>query len=304
MSISDSQLSTQIDHRTLPRHTPQSESQSRRQAKMAYSNGSVRGRLKDVYEFLLVARVATSFQLKQVLGVAPSTLRRYQADRWITGSPVPDELVSMGLPRRTTYRDSRVYSLTRASYEYAKLQGRISNKSVGYDYMRMEHDLLCNHVVTELIKRASESDYRYAWFGAYESRQTNSDKTYLEPDARLVFTQSDRQMCFMVEYHNEDNSRRAAGKIEKYETQIKTQNWRRYWNGDKAPVVLIAYTHKAAYTGYVRELIQRRNKDGKIYGRYYALPVRRFLDKDGDATYWLDLNARANDEKRQIDLFE
>ena len=301
MPISTRHQKEYVSTRRLPRQKPISSSEAKQRAKQKFTSGGISHKLDQVYNYLLTARIATTHQIQSFIDVAPRTLRGYQENYWIFANTMPDQL---SLPQVDILTDNKVWILGSVGMEYAKLDGRLPSSHVGYNFNHQTHDLLCNHTITHIKDRAAGAGHSLVWYGAYEARIINSDKRVtIEPDARLdLFDRSgEPSHCYYFEYHNERGSDRAMDKIDRYERHAISHSYRNYWDSKTPPTVLITYTHKAVYTGYVQALSQY-SQTRDIRCKYWSMPLRRIM-KDERSDLWVDLNARLLDRQEQVKLF-
>ena len=307
MPISTQKTET-TTYRQRTRHTEQSDSQARRQAEDCYRRGGLYGKLETVFETLLTTQILTTQQLQAICHVGTRTLQRYQTNYWLYSAPLPSD-IALFFPHK---KDDRLYTLSRASYELAKLQNKIHDGTTGYHYQNYQHDIFCNQVLLAMLIECRQRGWDYNWLGSYESRIYDaSGHPLVAPDAFLIVSkQKNYQMGCSVEYHNEDSSGRAEDKVARYETVARSQNWRRYWSGAKPPIVLVPFTYQAVYTGYINALYKRYYAGHRVHCRYFCKSLQRVLDKE-DPFLWIDLNARAKDDQvswvnllEETDLFE
>ncbi len=93
---------------------------------------------------------------------------------------------------------------------------------------------------------------------------------------------------YLVEYHHEDSSVRAPGKVKKYEYVYTDVEWQEQWNLKKFPPILIVTTHKAPAIGYKKDIEERQIGVG-VRCRYLIKSLKNFLEETQSPLVWLDL---------------
>lgn len=201
-----------------------------------------------VIDLLAVAGVLTDQQMNTLINVALRSRLRYYKQHILDRLPIHTlDLDALGLPC------SYVYALGAVGLEIAALRhDLVPTGYIGYGVHRITHDLLCNQVAISVLQAAAHHGWTPSWRSRYEATVHDDDgRPVLEPDAMLVLeAASGARRQFVVEYHNEDTSRRAATKIAKYERAFRDGNWQQEWGTDVMPLVLVSWTHNAVATGY------------------------------------------------------
>lgn len=249
---------------------------------------------------LLIAMLAsygsmTYEQVQIIVRISKRTLRRYQFDHLIDTIQTPSFDCKLGSSNLT-------YKLGMVGLEVARNRRLVSPTRKGYDLRKIRHDLLCNQVVTSVVKQAGSLGVDSSWYGAYESRLYQKGDVVIEPDALLKIGDESKKDAYAVEYHNEDDRRRVADKIHRYEKVFHSQLWRDGWGGSKMPVVLIAFTQKIVMDGYVLTL--REMGGGVVRCTYLAKSIRNATTKPREIGQWANLNHKAfSDQWQTVDLF-
>lgn len=201
-----------------------------------------------VIDLLAVAGVLTDQQLDTFTNVHDRTCRRYYKQHLLDRLSIHAlDLAALGLPCRYVYALGAV-GLEIAAFRYEL----IPTGYIGYGVTRITHDLLCNQVAINVLQAALNHGWTAIWRSRYEATvHDDGGRPVLEPDAMVVLqAPSGGRYHFVLEYHNEDTSRRAATKVAKYERVFRDGDWQRAWGTDVMPTVLISWTHNAVATGY------------------------------------------------------
>ena len=221
----------------------------------------------------------------QLTGASKRTLQNYRRKNYIDLLPAPSKL-------GTLINKPRVYTLGPIGLALAELQNELV--PTGYlksSHDRVTHDVLCNLVYYGIYEAALKYGYVAVLRGKYETTIHNKkNQPILEPDSMVILTKegSEREYPFLIEYHNEDKSSRAAEKIRKYEHVYRSGYWRSQWGVDTFPPILVATTHLAPATGYSDE-IKRHMKGEGLRCTYLMKSLRHLLDKNQSPLDWHDL---------------
>ena len=233
-----------------------------------------------VIDALAVAGVLSEQQLDELLKVSYRSLLRYYKLHFLDRLPSSFDLTAVGFRRRETFYTLGMVGLVIA--EMRSMNGLVPISYLGYGLHRVMHDVLTNEVVIRLANAAVAQGATPLWRSKYEATVHNDDRRpILEPDALLEI--GTRQL--LLEYHNEDTSRRAVEKVQRYEKAYRDGHWRSSWQTDEFPLVLIAFTHRAVATGY-----QAAVKEAAQMGlrcRYVGKPWSSFQRGD-DPALWQD----------------
>jgi hypothetical protein len=165
---------------------------------------------------------------------------------------------------------------------------------VGYQHYtltRVMHDVICNEVVLRLADYWGGQGWEVEWLGKYEATLNPKDgsASLLEPDAFLRIQRDGVEQAFVLEYHNERKSIRAAQKVKAYETAYSEGNWKDKWQVESFPPVLVVFWQVIVGEGYL-EALQGKNLNCGFYGRWLAKVL------EGDLGKWRDLRAKSTVE--------
>ena len=159
----------------------------------------------------------------------------------------------------------------------------------GYTPMRIMHDIAANEIVLQLADNIGGKGWSVDWFGKYESTLLDkNERTILEPDALIRYRRDGKDGgdgALLLEYHNEDWSTRAAGKVEKYEKAFSEGNWRERWEVETFPPVLVVFQKPIVGAGYQKAT--QGNK--KLNCAYFGKTLQSFLD--GNLEEWVHINS-------------
>lgn len=124
----------------------------------------------------------------------------------------------------------------------------------------MTHDLLVNEIILRLGDYQHAQGNRLTWTGRRGARLMDGDIAVVEPDALIRVERQDGScQVAIIEYHNEDNGRRGAEKVARYEdVQRRPELWREQWQVEAFPTVMVVYRHHATLEGYRRAIAESR----------------------------------------------
>lgn len=270
-----------------PTRAPISAHEAKQQAAYCVKNTYPSIYAHQVIDYLARGGVLTDSQLTQLNGLDERTLRNYFKQHLLDLLPWEVlDLARLGIPHT-----KHVYTLGSVGLEIGTYcHGLVPTGYYGLGVHRITHDLLANQVVIHLIQAAAAHGYEYEWHGKYQATVHDTEgRPVLEPDAMLICKQGSQQRRLLLEYHHEDSGRRAIDKVERYEELWRNGHWRRAWQADELPLVLICWTHRAVGSGYRQaiELVSRRG----LLGRYLGKPWDAF--QTGHApTIWQDFKSR------------
>lgn len=242
-------------------------------------------KLDKVINLLKTGGVFLEEQVIELTGAKKRTLQNYRKRGYIDLLPVPLKLGSL-IDR------PRVYALGPIGLALAELQDELIPK--GYlktSHDRVTHDVLCNLVYYKLYLASKEHELTAILHSKYEATIHNKKgQPILEPDAMIVLRHeiTEEEKVFLVEYHNENHSSRAAKKIRKYEHVYREGYWRSQWHVDRFPPILIATTHRAPATGYDEE-IKKHMRGAGVKCTYLLKSLKQLLDDTQSPLVWLDL---------------
>ncbi len=198
-----------------------------------------------VMDALAVAGVLSDEQIKSLQPLSDRSLVRYYKRHLLDRLPL--HTLELG---RYGMSCAQVFTLGMVGVEIAELRhGRVPTGYLGFGIHRITHDLLCNETMIQLCRLAHGRHRFPVWRSRFEATvRDDAGRAVLEPDAMLQVEQPFGQ--WVLEYHNEDYSGRAAQKVERYEETYRTGHWQRSWRTETMPAVLVAFTHRAVATGY------------------------------------------------------
>ncbi len=249
-----------------------------------------RGRLKPgtklakVMALLATGGVFLEEHLIELTSAKKRTLQRYRQKGYLDLLPTPPKLEKL-------IKDARVYALGPIGLALGELQHEV----VPTGYLstttdRVTHDVLCNLVYYHLYKTGQTKGFTAILKGKYEVRIHNrKGMAMLEPDACIILRGKDYERHFLVEYHNENFSGRAAEKIQKYEYVYKDCDWKAQWEVKRFPPILIVTTHSPVAHGYKKDIEERQVGRG-VRCRYLIKPLRTLLEQSQSPLFWLDLD--------------
>jgi hypothetical protein len=218
---------------------------------------------------LLAAGVLPQYRLP----VSGRALRNYHKQRLLdrlayTSAEVREVLLSYGLPVPENAERCLLYTLGPVGIELVKEIHRVPPPSgfLGAPLERLMHDLAVNEVVLRLSELAIAAGWTPIWLSKYEASLRNGDVAILEPDAFLRFKKDGQEFAVLIEYHNEDKSTRAAGKVRRYEAAFQSELWATQWDVETFPPVLVVFRERIVAQGYDREVSANPGKVN-FYGR-------------------------------------
>ena len=241
--------------------------------------------LDKVIQLLSTGGVFLEKHVMGLTGIKKRTLQTYRKKNYVDLLPAPLKLGSL-------IEKPRVYTLGPIGLALAQLQNELI--PTGYlksSHDRVTHDVLCNLVYYQIYEAALNLGYVAILRGKYETTIHNKkNQPILEPDSMVILTKEgeEKEYPFLIEYHNENHSSRAAEKIRKYEHLYQEGYWRNQWHLDTFPPILIATTHRAPAVGYNNE-IQKHLRGAGLRCTYLIKPLRTLLDGSQSALAWLNL---------------
>ena len=243
--------------------------------------------LSNVVDLLAEAGVLTEDQLMELTSASRRTLQRYRQKAYLDVAIASDIVASL-----FEKRNLKVYCLGPIGLAIAEMKhGIIPKGYIQEKTDRVTHDLLCNQVFYHLYKEAITYKYVAILKGKYEATlHDQKGRPILEPDAMIVLRHevTGEEKVFLVEYHNEDFSSRAAGKVRKYEYIYSNADWRDRWNVETFPTILISTTHLAPAHGYKEDIDQRKQGMG-VKCRYMIKSISKLMSGEGGRLRWVDL---------------
>lgn len=251
--------------------------------------------LDKVIQLLSTGGVFLEKHVMELTGIKKRTLQTYRKKNYVDLLPVPLKLGAL-------IEKPRVYTLGPIGLALAELQNKLI--PIGYlksSHDRITHDVLCNLVYYQIYEAAPSLGYGAVLRGKYEITIHNKkNQPILEPDSMVILSKEgeEKEYPFLIEYHNENYSSRAAEKIRKYEHVYQEGYWRSQWNLDKFPPILIATTHHAPAMGYSEE-IQKHLRGAGLKCTYLIKSLEKLLDPASDDLIWFDL-----EKNREFDLLQ
>lgn len=243
--------------------------------------------LSNVVDLLAEAGVWTEDQIMELTSASRRTLQRYRQKAYL----------DLAIPRYQATslfekRNLKVYCLGPIGLAIAEMKYGIIPK--GYLQEKTDlvtHDLLCNQIYYHLYLDAASHKYVAILKGKYSATlHDKKGRPILEPDAMIVLRHevTGEEKVFLVEYHNEDFSSRAAEKVRKYEYIYENADWRDRWNVETFPTILISTTHLAPAHGYKEDIDQRKVGMG-VKCRYMIKSIAKLMSGEGGRLRWVDL---------------
>ncbi len=241
------------------------------------------------------AGVLAQEHLLELGNISERTLKRYRQKGILDLVPAPAKIYDL-------LGAERVWALGPIGIQLSKIQ--LELVPTGYlesEIDNISHDVLCNYVYVKIQRAATQMGYTAILKSRYEASIKDFRNTQiLQPDAMIILrhkkTREDK--VFVVEYHNENYSSRAAEKIKKYEHVYQEGYWRNQWHSGSFPPILIATTHLAPATGYERE-IKKHLRGAGLKCTYLVKSLRTLLDDSQSPLEWVDL-----EKKRPIHLLK
>lgn len=273
--------------------------EAKQRALQMLRSGKVRtnSKLRNTCLLLGTAGVLLEEQILELIGLSRRTLQRYRQKRILDVVPTPINLTNL------LEEEHRIWTLGPIGTALAEmLQGKnlIPKGYLESKIDRVTHDLLCNLVYYKLHLASREHQFTAILLSRYEATIHNKKgQPILEPDAMIILQSPDEtQIKFLVEYHNENYSSRAAEKIRKYEHVYQEAYWEDQWHVLSFPPILIVTTHRAPAVGYNTE-IQKHLKGTGVKCTYLIKPLRTLLDGSQSPLVWLNL-----EKNRSVNLLK
>jgi hypothetical protein len=266
----------------LPSMTVQ---QAQRNARDLLSRG-LPPSLDKALSLLSVGGVLTAEQMN----IAPRTMRKHAHERVVDRLAYNSTVVANKfLEYRLTVPEDRqratLYTLGPVGIEISKMRYEIEPPIgyIAYTLERIMHDVVVNELALRIGKLAMDDGWTPIWVGEQEAALTNENQQILKPDALVRLRKESRERLYLIEYHNEDKSTRAAGKVQTYERAYRSGLWRQAWDTDTFPVVLAVFRKPIVGRGYEEGLKERNRINCTYYGRLLGSALE---DIDGP---WLNI---------------
>lgn len=261
--------------------------EAKQRAYFLLAEGKITGKQSQVLSTLAVAGVLDEQQLARLIGISGRSLRRYHSQHLLDRLyVVPASLRTVGFIRAG--ESLRLYKLGAVGRAIvAHDQPLVPSGYEGFGVHRLTHDVLANEVMIRVARAGADAGYDPIWLSKYEATvHDDAGRPMLEPDAMLELRHAHRAtQRFLLEYHNEDDSRRAAGKIKRYEEVARDGHWQHAWNTETLPTVLVSWTHNAVATGYSAAIERQAHRHLGLRFRYLGMPIQRLL-AGGDPLQW------------------
>ena len=243
-------------------------------------------------DYLFAGGAMCVFQLGNV---SPRTLRRYAKKRVVdrlpfTASTVASRLTELGLTVPEDKTASTLYTLGPVGVEIAKMRHDVTPATgfLAYTLERVLHDVVTNEIVLKMAYAAKKRGWRAEWVSKYETSLMKENHQILEPDAMLRLNKDSDERLYLLEYHNEDKSTRALGKVRKYESARVTGIWSETWQTDVFPPVLAVFRNKIVAKGYQDGVAEQADGGCQFYGR----TLGKVLE---DVDTWFNFNTKGQE---------
>ncbi len=255
-----------------PAELPPLTTQQARGQAQALAEKGIAPSLKKAVEFLAVGGAMTVAQL----GVSPRTLRRYANLRLVDRLPhnaptVVETFLQYGVDSEIVTRDTENYllfTLGPVGIEYVKMQGTKPMQGyAGYTLDRILHDVIVNEIVLRIGAVAMSYGWTPIWVSEREAALYQGNQQILKPDALLRLKRGEEEHLYLIEYHNEDHSTRAANKVQNYERAHQSRIWQESWGVSQFPPVLAAFCQQIVGRGYVEGIQALERQNCIFYGR-------------------------------------
>lgn len=263
--------------------------EAKQRALQMLSSGKVRtnSKLRNTCLLLGTTGVLLEEQILELIGLTRRTLQRYRKKRILDVVPTPINL------SKVLKEEHRIWTLGPIGTVLAEmLQGKdlIPKNYLESKVDRVTHDVLCNSVYYKIHLASREHRLTAILFSRYEATIHNKKgQPILEPDAMIILQdETQQEIKFLVEYHNENFGSRAGEKIRKYEHIYREGYWKDQWNVEAFPPILIVTTHRAPAVGYNEEIKKHLKGEG-LKCSYLIKPLRALLDGNKSPLVWLNL---------------
>jgi hypothetical protein len=245
---------------------------STQQARIAARNilvNNMASTQKDALDYLSVGGVMTAAQM----GITPRSLRRHRKDRVIdrlsyTPATVEEKFREYGLPVPEKTEDLQLYTLGPVGVEIAKMRYDIEPPVgyLAYTLERLMHDIVVNEWMLRIGRLAITHEWHVDWIGEREATLYRDHHQILKPDALICLKKDDQRRFYLLEYHNEDKSTRAAKKVRRYEQAYTSNLWQEAWETDVFPPVLASFRKSIVGYGYQEGIEDRTQVNCTYYG--------------------------------------
>lgn len=269
-----------ISHSAAERLEPMSTQQARMKARNVLVNGIPISQ-KYALDYLAVGGVMTAAQMD----VGPRSFRRHRENRIVdrlayTSDKVEEKYLEYGLPLPDNKTYLQLYTLGPVGVEIAKLRYDIVPPEGywAYSLERLMHDIVVNELVLRVGKLAVAHDWHIDWIGEQEASLYQNNRQILKPDALICLKKDEQVRFYLLEYHNEDKSTRAAKKVRRYEEAHSSNLWQGAWETNQFPPVLSSFRKPIVGAGY-QEGVQERNT---VNCTYYGMTLSTLLENPNE----------------------
>jgi hypothetical protein len=210
--------------------------------------------LLKAYRLTATGGVVALMHYQELLRIAPRTIRKYGELGLL--ERLPDrtpKLRKIGLKEPTA--DLRLYTLGPVGHAMAELEAITAPSGYHALVDRVTHDFLATHVVVKFLLAAQARGFDWEWRNRYQATvQFEYGKESIEPDAALRLSKVGEKQprVFLLEFHNEDHSKRVAGKLFRYYRvhEGRTLKSVHPWWGVPHPTLLAVSPYPAPVNAY------------------------------------------------------
>jgi hypothetical protein len=210
--------------------------------------------LLKAYRLTATGGVAALMHYQTLLGIAPRTIRKYGELGLL--ERLPDrtpKLRKIGLKEPTA--DLRLYTLGPVGHAMAEMESIVAPSGYHAIIDRVTHDFLATHVIVKVLLAAQARGYDWEWRNRYQATVHFSyGKRSIEPDAAIRLTKPGEQKpkVFLLEFHNEDHSKRVAEKLYHYYSVRGGQSLKTMqpWWDNPHPILLAVSPYPAPVNAY------------------------------------------------------
>jgi hypothetical protein len=288
----------------LPDHPKFSKAEIKRRAE-AYLVAPPSAQLMKTYRLTATAGVIALMHIRDLLGIAPRTIRKYVELGVL--ERLPDRTPKL---RTLFFREShealRLYTLGPIGHAMAQLESITVPSGYHALYDRITHDLLATHVIVRFLISAQKRGLRWCWRNRYQCALKFRNDWGVEPDGAVLLTnyRTVKQFLYVFEFHNERDGRRSEPKLHRYHEIARLENVTDRlspWWGRQVPILLVASPFIGPLKGYqavfadVQGYADRNHffhapgfSDATPPHQVFGLPLS-LLAKQKEAEIWKDL---------------
>jgi hypothetical protein len=252
-----------------PGPPPMSPQEARNKANNILAQG-LPPSLDKAVDFLSVGGIMTAHQL----GISPRTLREHNKTRVVDRIPfnsptIAETFRQYGLPIPEDQTRVLLYCLGPVGTEISKLRYDVKPPDgyLSYPLDRLMHDVVVNELVLQISEQAMARGWTPIWVSEKEATLYKENQPILKPDALVRIKKDGKEHLYLLEYHNEDKSTRAADKVRKYERAYASGIWRKDWDAAQFPPMLAVFRKPIVGRGYEEGLKERNRINCTYYGR-------------------------------------